>query len=49
MPAGRAGGYQGVFATGQAGALAVAPLLMIAVVVGWGRAGPAGSCSARSS
>jgi len=39
MPDGRAGQYQGVFATGQAAALAVAPLLMTAVVVGWGRAG----------
>jgi hypothetical protein len=39
MPTGRAGEYQGVFATGQAAALAVAPLLMTAVVVGWGQAG----------
>jgi hypothetical protein len=39
MPAGRAGQYQGVFATGEAAALAVAPLLMTAVVVGWGQAG----------
>ena len=39
MPDGRAGEYQGVFATGEAAALAVAPLLMTAVVVGWGQAG----------
>jgi Major Facilitator Superfamily len=39
MPAGRAGQYQGVFATGEAAALTVAPLLMTAVVVGWGQAG----------
>ncbi len=39
MPDGRAGEYQGVFATGQAVALTVAPLLMTAVVVGWGQAG----------
>ena len=39
MPEGRAGEYQGVFATGEAAALAVAPLLMTAVVVGWGQAG----------
>jgi hypothetical protein len=39
MPAGRAGEYQGVFATGEAAALTVAPLLMTAVVVGWGQAG----------
>jgi len=38
MPEGRAGEYQGVFATGEAAALALAPLLMTAVV-GWGRAG----------
>ena len=36
MPEGRAGQYQGVFATGEAAALTVAPLLMTAVVVGWG-------------
>ena len=39
MPEGRAGEYQGVFATGEAAALTVAPLLMTAVVVGWGQAG----------
>ena len=39
MPDGRAGEYQGVFATGQAVALTVAPMLMTAVVVGWGQAG----------
>jgi len=39
MPDGRAGEYQGVFATGEAAALAVAPLLMTVVVVGWGQAG----------
>ena len=39
MPAGRAGEYQGVFATGEAAALTIAPLLMTAVVVGWGQAG----------
>jgi hypothetical protein len=39
MPDGRAGEYQGVFATGEAAALTVAPLLMTAVVVGWGQAG----------
>jgi hypothetical protein len=39
MPEGRAGQYQGVFATGEAAALTVAPLLMTAVVVGWGRTG----------
>jgi hypothetical protein len=39
MPEGRAGQYQGVFATGEAAALTVAPLLMTTVVVGWGRAG----------
>jgi hypothetical protein len=39
MPEGRAGQYQGVFATGEAAALTVAPLLMTAVVVGWGRSG----------
>ena len=39
MPDDRAGEYQGVFATGQAAALAVAPLLMTAVVVGGGQAG----------
>jgi MFS family permease len=39
MPDGRAGEYQGVFATGQALALTVAPMLMTAVVVGWGQAG----------
>jgi hypothetical protein len=39
MPDGRAGQYQGVFATGEAAALTVAPLLMTAVVVGWGQAG----------
>jgi hypothetical protein len=39
MPDGRAGEYQGVFATGQAVALTVAPLLMTAVVIGWGQAG----------
>jgi hypothetical protein len=38
-PDGRAGEYQGVFAAGQAVALTVAPLLMTAVVVGWGQAG----------
>ena len=39
MPEGRAGQYQGVFATGEAAALTVAPLLMTTVVVGWGQAG----------
>ena len=39
MPDGRAGQYQGVFATGEAAALTFAPLLMTAVVVGWGQAG----------
>jgi hypothetical protein len=39
MPDGRAGQYQGVFATGEAAALTVAPLLMTGVVVGWGQAG----------
>jgi hypothetical protein len=39
MPDGRAGQYQGVFATGEAAALTVAPLLMTTVVVGWGRSG----------
>jgi MFS family permease len=39
MPDGRAGQYQGVFATGEAAALTVAPLIMTTVVVGWGRAG----------
>ena len=39
MPDGSAGQYQGVFATGEAAALAVAPLLMTAVVVGWGQPG----------
>jgi hypothetical protein len=39
MPDGRAGEYQGVFATGEAAALTVAPLLMTTVVVGWGQAG----------
>ena len=39
MPDGRAGEYQGVFATGEAAALAVAPVLMTVVVLGWGQAG----------
>jgi hypothetical protein len=39
MPEGRAGQYQGVFATGEAAALTVAPLMMTTVVVGWGQAG----------
>jgi hypothetical protein len=39
MPPDRAGQYQGVFATGEAAAQTVAPLLMTAAVVGWGQAG----------
>jgi MFS family permease len=39
MPDDRAGQYQGVVATGQAAAQTAAPLLMTAVVVGWGQAG----------
>ncbi|MGI8778884.1 MAG: MFS transporter, partial [Solirubrobacteraceae bacterium] len=39
MPEGRAGEYQGVFATGEAAAQTAAPMLMTAVVVGWGQTG----------
>ncbi len=39
MPEDHSGQYQGVFATGEAAAQTAAPLLMTAVVVGWGQAG----------
>jgi MFS family permease len=39
MPAGAPGEYQGVFATGQATAQMIAPVLMMSLVVDWGAAG----------
>jgi hypothetical protein len=39
MPAGAAGEYQGVFATGEATALMLAPALMTTLVAGWGQPG----------
>jgi len=39
MPADAAGEYQGVFATGEATALMLAPALMTTLVAGWGQPG----------
>jgi hypothetical protein len=39
MPPDAAGEYQGVFATGEATALMIAPALMTTLVAGWGQPG----------
>jgi hypothetical protein len=39
MPPGAAGQYQGMFATGEAAAQMVAPVLMTTHVAGWGQPG----------
>jgi hypothetical protein len=39
MPPGAAGQYQGMFATGEAAAQMVAPILMTTLVAGWGQPG----------